>query len=126
MKISFQKIQDYLSSATRKDVKILAPETYPGEVPHDDDWDPTEVMVTDFCRLAYFKNGTKQTRHKHPTEIEIYTVLQGTMKIEVEGKVFELNEKETIVVQPNEYHLVIDEGEYIAQTIACGVNKKEL
>jgi len=80
------------------------------------------VLVTESWELAAFSEVAPQDRHYHKKGTEIYTVLEGEMWIEVEGKVHHLEEGDIIVVNPGVVHQVLREGIFIAQviTVNCG------
>jgi quercetin dioxygenase-like cupin family protein len=81
------------------------------------------VQVTGNIEIAVFIQHASQDRHWHKIGTEIYTVLEGEMKIEVEGQDFVLRAGDTIVVNPGAIHEVKPEGtEFICQVVTanCG------
>ena len=82
------------------------------------------VLVTENWELAAFIEVAPQDRHYHKKGTEIFIVLEGEMKIEVEGEVFTLNEGDTLVVNPGVVHQVLrDENETLSAlviTVNCG------
>lgn len=126
MKISFIKALSWLKNQSKKSFKAIVRRPYHDEViTTDSEWSPKQVVQNPYCRLAYFTNGEKQEKHVHPEEIEIYTILRGKVKIQVEDEIFELEEKDSLVVEPGKNHQVIDEGDYLVQVISCGLKGKK-
>ena len=64
------------------------------------------VMEAPELEMAYFTEGARQDRHWHEQGTEIYTVLEGRMKIEVEGHMLELECRDSIVVRPPAVHYI--------------------
>lgn len=60
--------------------------------------------------VATFTEQAKQDRHKHLLGIEFYTILEGTMKIKIDDKEIELNEKDEAIILPNTIHEIIAEN----------------
>jgi mannose-6-phosphate isomerase-like protein (cupin superfamily) len=80
------------------------------------------VLVADNWEMATFNEVTTQDCHLHRRGTEIFIVLEGTMKIEVDGKMFALKEGDTIVVNPGVLHEVLRESPFLARvvTVNCG------
>jgi quercetin dioxygenase-like cupin family protein len=80
------------------------------------------VQVTDSLELAVFDERAKQDRHIHKLGTAIYTVLDGYMRIEVDGIGYVLAAGDTIVVNPWAAHRVKPDSPFIAQVITanCG------
>jgi len=72
--------------------------------------------------FAVFTQHGKQTRHCHMIGTEIYTVIEGTMNIEVEGTVHLLAVGDLIVVRPGAFHEVKRGTEFLCHvlTVNCG------
>jgi mannose-6-phosphate isomerase-like protein (cupin superfamily) len=80
------------------------------------------VLVADNWEMATFSEVATQDCHLHRQGTEIYIVLEGTMKVEVDNKIFALNEGDTLVVNPGTVHEVLREGSFLARviTVNCG------
>jgi len=80
------------------------------------------VIVAPAWEMATFNEVTAQDRHFHRLGTEIYSVLSGTMQVEVDGDMYALNEGDTIVVNPGAVHKVLREGSFLARviTVDCG------
>ena len=77
-----------------------------------------QVQVTPDIELAVFTEQNPQDRHHHKIATEIYTVLQGTMVIEVEAQPYALATGDTIVINPGTVHKIKPQGcEFICQVI---------
>lgn len=68
------------------------------------------VQVTENIEVAIFTQNVSQDRHFHKIGTEIYTVLEGEMRIEVEGKDYVLLARDMIVVNPGAVHEIKPEG----------------
>lgn len=80
------------------------------------------VIVADNWEMATFTEVTTQDRHYHLRGTEIYTVLSGTLAIDVDGVLFSLYEGDTLIVSPGAVHKVLCEGNFLARviTVNCG------
>ena len=83
-----------------------------------------QVVVSGNLEMASFTEVTAQDRHYHRRGTEIYIVLSGAMKIEVDDLVFVLNEGDTMVVNPWAVHQVMvgEEDHFLCRVITtnCG------
>src|SRR4030042_3354290 len=59
---------------------------------------------------ATFTDQAKQDRHKHLIGTEFYTILEGKMKIKINDKEIELDEKDEAVILPATVHTIIPEN----------------
>ena len=66
--------------------------------------------MTENIEVAIFTQNVVQDRHFHKIGTEIYTVLEGEMRIEVEEKDYVLLAGDMIVVNPGAVHEVKPEG----------------
>lgn len=112
--------------------KLLVTELYPKteEKATEVDWKahlpsgkcPVQVMKD--SEFAFFTHGAKQDRHYHKKGTEIYMVLEGNMKIEVEGIDYDLSIGDMIIVNPKAVHEVKPEKgtEFLCRvlTVNCG------
>ncbi len=78
-----------------------------------------EVMLGDHFELATFNENAQQQRHFHKIATEVYIVLEGTMKIEVQGAVYSLNSGDTIVIRPGMSHLVLRDETHFVCRVLC-------
>jgi len=80
------------------------------------------VIVAPAWEMASFTETTAQDRHYHRRGTEIYSVLSGTMSVDVEGELFSLYEGDMLVVNPGAVHVVLREGCFLARviTVDCG------
>ncbi len=53
---------------------------------------------------ATLKPGQCTTKHKHNTMYEIFYVLSGKAKFNIEGKSFEIEKEQCILIEPRETH----------------------
>lgn len=121
MKIEFQKINKFLSENQKKDIKVVVRKPYVDEkICRGGEWRPKEVLINPYCRISYFTTGTKQIKHSHPEEMEIYNVLKGSLEIELEGKMIKLEERDSLIISPGKEHFVVDKGDYLVQVITVG------
>jgi quercetin dioxygenase-like cupin family protein len=113
--------------------KILVTELYPVkeyETGHVEWHPPGEaekcpVQVTKNIEVAVFTHEALQDRHLHKVGTEMYTVLEGKMKIEVEGQDYVLLAGDMIVVHPGAAHEVKPKGtKFICRVVTanCGGN----
>ncbi len=106
-----------LLEGSRGDRKILVTEFYNDESPCDTDiWNPTNgnpnpVQKMADTEVAVFNQIANQDRHYHEQATEMYMLLEGKMRIEVEGKIFNLLAGDMIVVNPGSYHKVLTDPE---------------
>jgi len=78
------------------------------------------VIVADTWRMASFTEVADQDRHFHRRATEIYIVLSGKMRIEVDNRVYFLNEGDTLVVNPEANHEILRETSFLARVITVG------
>ena len=101
--------------------KVLVNQIYPAKEIHaqDFEWAPgpptgkTPVGETGFggIEVATFTQEAGQDRHKHLLGTEIYTVLNGVMRMRLaEDVVIELKAGDEIIVFPDTVHEVLPEG----------------
>ncbi len=68
--------------------------------------DPCQVLLMSKTESAVFNNLCRQDRHYHKEGIEIYSVIEGRMQMEVDDRLYELAAGDMIVVLPGAKHLV--------------------
>jgi quercetin dioxygenase-like cupin family protein len=98
--------------------KILVTELFPEKETEAVivEWNPPAgaercpVQVTENIEVAMFTQNASQDRHFHKIGTDIYTVLEGEMRIEVEGKDYVLLAGDMLVVNPGAVHEVKPEG----------------
>lgn len=79
------------------------------------------VVVAKGLEMASFTEVTAQDRHYHKVGTEIYIVLAGMMRIEVDGLVFTLELGDTLVVNPDAVHQVlVEEGDIFLTRVITG------
>ncbi|MCP4612818.1 MAG: cupin domain-containing protein [Planctomycetes bacterium] len=71
--------------------------------------------------IATCNQKTVQKRHFHKIATEIYSVLEGHLIIEVNGKIVELDCGDEIIILPETMHKVIPETDFMARvhTVNC-------
>lgn len=117
------------------DRKQIVTEVYPEieKLTEEVEWKPCAppekcpVLVMDHTESAVFTEQAKQDRHYHRAGTEIYLVIEGQMKIEVDDKLYTLYVGDMIVVTPGAWHEVQREGHFLTRviTIDCqGVGDK--
>jgi mannose-6-phosphate isomerase-like protein (cupin superfamily) len=75
------------------------------------------VLMMNDTESAVFTEKVKQDRHYHATGTEIYLVLEGRMKIEVEDALYDLAAGDMIVVSPNAWHHVKQDSKFLCRVI---------
>ena len=104
--------------------KLLVTELYPDREHESADpvWRPPTdgescpVLATEDTELAIFNQDTPQDRHCHRRGTEVYWVIEGEMRIEVEGLEYQLGPGDLIVVKPGAVHEVLRGANFL-----CGV-----
>jgi quercetin dioxygenase-like cupin family protein len=108
--------------------KILVTELYPEKESEAVAvaWDPPSgtgkcpVQVTENIEVAIFTQTASQDRHLHKLGTEMYMVLEGEMRIEVEGKDYVLLAGDMIVVNPGAVHEVKPAGtEFLCRVVTA-------
>ena len=118
VKLELLKRDPALGPGKRGARKILVTELYPERETEVVKvvWNPPvgaercPVQVTENIEVAIFTQNVVQDRHFHKIGTEIYTVLEGEMRIEVEEKDYVLLAGDMIVVNPGAVHEVKPEG----------------
>lgn len=111
--------------------KVLVTELYPKTETEAENivWQPPAgsdkcpVQVTPDIEVATFSQLAAQDKHHHKNGTEFYSVIEGTMIIEIEGQPCTLVAGDMIVVNPGTVHEVKPEGcEFICRVISanCG------
>lgn len=106
--------------------KLLVTELYPTKEENISEvmWKPLlasgkcPVQAMKDAEIAVFNQNAKQDRHYHKRGTEVYMVLEGKMKIEVEKDEFTLSSGDMIVVNPKARHEVKPED---GQAFMCRV-----
>jgi len=109
--------------------KIYENKEYPCETnvwlpPVGDEKCPVQIMND--TEVAVFNQNASQDRHYHKMGTEMYMVLEGIMKIEVEGEIYSLEQSDMIVINPEAFHEVKPEGtEFLCRVVTtnCGGNE---
>jgi mannose-6-phosphate isomerase-like protein (cupin superfamily) len=79
--------------------------------------------------FALFDERAEQSRHYHRRATEVYTVLEGEMRIEVAGVEYTLTVGESIIVNPWSAHEVKKSARFLAQVVTAncsGLNDKHI
>jgi quercetin dioxygenase-like cupin family protein len=117
-----------LAQDSRGARKILVTELYSAKESEalNVEWNPPvdagkcPVQVTNNIEVAVFTQSAAQDRHFHRTGTEMYMVLEGAMKIEVEGEEYTLLAGDMIVVNPGAIHEVKPEGtEFLCRVVTA-------
>lgn len=122
-----------LEAGNRGARKILVTELYPEKEVETTqvEWMPPvdsekcPVEVTKNIELAVFTQNAPQDRHLHKLGTEMYMVLEGKMKIEVEGQDYVLLPGDMLIVNPGAAHEVKPAGiEFLCRAVTanCGGN----
>jgi mannose-6-phosphate isomerase-like protein (cupin superfamily) len=130
IKLADSKADTALWPPNRGDRKIIVTEVYRDkeEVATDVVWQPKApsgkcpVLPMADTECAVFTHHAKQTRHCHMIGTEIYTLIEGQMKIEVEGTTHSLAPGDMIIVRPGAFHEVKKDSEFLCHvlTLHCG------
>ena len=114
---------------SRGDRKLLVTEFFDNEEPATKTrWhyktcsEKCPVQLMKDTESAVFTHIAKQTRHKHKVGTEIYILIEGSMTIEVENEDYLLIPGDMIAVNPEAYHEVKRESEFLCRilTVNCG------
>ncbi|MDX2154043.1 MAG: cupin domain-containing protein [Bryobacteraceae bacterium] len=104
--------------------KVIVTSRYGGEVDLPEPlWTPVladgsrPVMISDNIEFGVFDHRCAQDRHYHRLAMECYTVLGGTMLIEVAENIYSLAPGDSIVVPPPLPHQVLRTSPFLAQVI---------
>ena len=82
-----------------------------------------KVLEFPDLEVATFSETAAQDRHYHKNGTEMYSVLEGTMQIEVKGEVYQLEAGDMIVISPGSIHEVRTKGhKFVARVVIanCG------
>jgi len=119
-----------LRPPNRGDRKIVVTRLYPRteEVAREEVWRPPTssgrcpVLLMPDTELAVFTHLARQTRHSHRKGTEIYTLIEGRMTLEVEGRSYTLSPGDAMVVIPGACHEVKRRGKFLCHvlTVNCG------
>jgi mannose-6-phosphate isomerase-like protein (cupin superfamily) len=60
--------------------------------------------------VTTFTEKTEQDKHKHLIATEMYTVLEGKMKIKINEKEIEVSEKDEVIILPGTVQEILPEG----------------
>lgn len=88
------------------------------------EWEPGKLVETKCggLEVATFNEKTEQDKHLHKLATEIYTVLDGKMKIEVDNIPYDLETGDEIIVFPGSVHQVLpSDDKFLARvhTVNC-------
>ncbi len=80
------------------------------------------VMLLENAEYAVFSEITIQDRHYHAQGTEIYTVLSGDFRIEVNNELFTLGSGDSIIIPSGVIHEVLRDSSFVANvvTLNCG------
>lgn len=80
---------------------------------------PTKCPVVTMrdTELATFTERAKQTRHCHRIGTEIYTLLEGEMTMEADGKLYTLHPGDILVVKPGVWHETKRDSRFLCQVV---------
>jgi len=115
LKISYLEVvrDPALSAVGRGDRKVVVTSLWTGErhASHAE-WkapgagEDCPVLEEAGLEIAFFRETARQDRHWHERATEVYTVLDGRMKIEVDGRLWDLAARDSIVVRPGAVHFI--------------------
>jgi mannose-6-phosphate isomerase-like protein (cupin superfamily) len=113
--------------------KILVIKQWPQEAPLTaaawntlDEQGSRPVLVTQNIEFAVFDERAPQDRHHHKLATELYTVIEGTLHIEVENELYALAAGDTIIIRPGTRHEILRQGSFVATvTIANCVGRED-
>lgn len=77
------------------------------------------VVTMRDTELAIFTERAKQTRHCHKIGTEIYTLLEGEMTMEVDGKLYTLHPGDILVVKPGVWHEARRDSHFLCQVVTA-------
>lgn len=77
----------------------------------------TAVINIEKTEIAVFNNITTQDRHFHKDATEIYTVIEGEMRIEVSGVLYRLYSGDSVIVMAKSIHEIFRDTEFLTQVI---------
>lgn len=130
--VSLESVRTDPALQKRGDRKIMVTELYPaGErLATEVHWQPVAapgkcpVQLMADTEVAVFNETAKQSRHCHRSSTQLYSVLEGSMLIEVEGAEYHLAPGDLLVVNPGACHEVRRQGRFLSRvvTVNCGGN----
>ena len=77
----------------------------------DDYWYPKVISVMNNYQFKLVKIKDEFIKHRHPDTDEVFIVIKGSMKIEFDTEIIEVNEGEMIVVPQGVNHKPTSEDE---------------
>ncbi|MCJ7604056.1 MAG: cupin domain-containing protein [Desulfobulbaceae bacterium] len=119
-----------LAKSDNRGRKIFATKMLPNKslALHNPDWEPPKegeksMILETGCgglEVATCNENTQQKCHKHLLATEIYTVLEGEMKIKVDGTVINMKQGDEIVVLPGTTHEIVTTGTFLTRVHSVG------
>ena len=80
-------------------------------------------------RILYIRAGASTSKHYHVKSESVFHVLRGELRMEVDGASNGLSEGDTIVIEPNETHVLRNVGEdeaVVIESMSPGFSKKDI
>ena len=72
------------------------------------------------ARLWRLEPGQASTRHRHPTQEELYLLLEGTGRIRIDGELVELAPMDSLLVEPESVRQVFNDTDADALWLVFG------
>ena len=134
IKLNQLKQDPVLAHGNRGVRKLIVTKIYDGKEQKatNDTWSPPApgqecpVLQMNNAEMGVFNEAANQDRHYHKEGTEIYEVIEGEVVLEVEGKIYRLNQGDTLVVYPFSIHEVKKEtSKFLCRiiTLNCGGEK---
>ena len=78
------------------------------------------------ARLWRLKPGQASTRHRHPHQVELYVVLEGTGRVRVDDELYTLEPLSALVVEPRTVRQLFNDTDADALWLVVGAPREEV
>ena len=78
------------------------------------------------ARLWRLKPGQASTRHRHPRQVELYVVLEGTGRVRVDDELYTLEPLSALVVEPRTVRQLFNDTDADALWLVVGAPREEV
>ena len=78
------------------------------------------------ARLWRLKPGQASTRHRHPRQVELYVLLEGTGRVRVEDELYTLEPLSSLVVEPRTVRQLFNDTDADALWLVVGAPREDV
>jgi quercetin dioxygenase-like cupin family protein len=78
------------------------------------------------ARMWRLKPGQASTRHRHPRQVELYVLLEGTGRVRVEDELYTLEPLSSLVVQPRTVRQLFNDTDADALWLVVGAPREDV